>query len=52
MSLKKKAKCLLCRLLVALGLKSAKSCQAGPLPTTVEAPKKAKKKSTKKSKDA
>lgn len=50
MSLKKKAKCLICRLLVALGLKSTSSCKAGPLPVTVEAPKKAAKKSTKKSK--
>ena len=52
MSLRKKAKCLLSRVLVALGLKSASSCKAGPLPTTVEAPKKAKKKASKKSKES
>lgn len=52
MSLKKKAKCLLCRLLVALGLKSASSCKAGPLPVSVEAPKQAKKKASKKSKNS
>lgn len=48
MSIKKKVKCLVCRLLVVLGLKSAESCKAGPLP--VVAPKKAKKNTTKKSK--
>jgi hypothetical protein len=50
MSVKKKVKCLVCRLLVALGLKSASSCKAGPLPVSVEAPKKATKKSAKKPK--
>lgn len=50
MSLKKKVKCLVCRLLVALALKSASSCKAGPLPISVEAPKKAPKKSNKKPK--
>ena len=46
MSIKKKIKCLVCRVLVALGLKSASSCKAGPLPVTP--PKKAKNKTTKK----
>lgn len=50
MSLKKKVKCLVCRLLVALGVKSVSSCKAGPLPVSVDAPKKAPKKSTKKPK--
>jgi hypothetical protein len=50
MSLKKKVKCLVCRLLVSLGLKSVSSCKAGPLPVNVEAPKKTTKKSTRKTK--
>lgn len=33
MSVKKKVKCLVSRLLVALGLKSAESCKAPPLET-------------------
>ena len=48
MSLKKKVKCLVCRVLVKLGLKSATSCKAGPLPVSVEAPKKTSKKSSSK----
>jgi hypothetical protein len=32
MSIKKKIKCLVCRILFKLGLK--KACSAGPLPTT------------------
>lgn len=48
MSIKKKVKCLVCRILVALGLKSASSCKAGPLPVSVTSPKKSKKKTTKK----
>lgn len=49
MSLKKKVKCLVSRLLVTLGLKSVESCKAGPLPVTAETPKKSKKKASKKS---
>lgn len=48
MSLKKKVKCLVCQVLVKLGLKSASGCKAGPLPVNVEAPKKASKKSSSK----
>lgn len=48
MSLKKKVKCLVCRVLVKLGLKSATSCKAGPLPVSVETPKKTSKKSSSK----
>jgi hypothetical protein len=47
MSVKKKIKCLVCRILVKLGLK--KACSAGPLPTiTAEIAKKADKKPAKK----
>jgi hypothetical protein len=52
MSLKKRVKCLVCRVLVALGLKSVQSCKAGPLPVAVEAPKKSTKKAGRKSKSS
>lgn len=49
MSIKKKVKCLVCRILVKLGLK--KVCNAGPLPTVAaEISKKTTKKSTRKPK--